>query len=106
MWVYLQGYPQKNIYYHKLNLITNNSSFRRCSVNFFCYLINFRFLLLYSNLKSQRYRISNNKFSRICDQRFSLKYYKSGLRYGDRIYPSEFFERLGEHYINAGSASS
>jgi hypothetical protein len=43
-------------------------------------------------LKSQRYRISNNKFWRIYSQRFSFKYYKRDLKYRDRILPSGFFE--------------
>lgn len=43
-------------------------------------------------MKSHRYRISNDKFWRIYGQRFSLKYYKRGLKYGDRILSSGFFE--------------
>ena len=43
-------------------------------------------------MKSQRYRISENKFWRIYGQRFSFKYYKRGLKYGDRILPSGFYE--------------
>ena len=36
MWGYLQSYPQKNFFYNKLNIITNNSSCRRRRyVNFF-----------------------------------------------------------------------
>ena len=43
-------------------------------------------------MKSQRYRISNDKFWRTYGQRFSLKYYKRGLKNGDRILPSGYFE--------------
>lgn len=43
-------------------------------------------------MKSQNYRISNDKFWRIYGQRFSRKYYKRGLKYGDRILPSGYFE--------------
>ena len=43
-------------------------------------------------MKSQRYRISNNKFWGIFGQRYSLKYYKRGLKYGDCILPSGYFE--------------
>ena len=43
-------------------------------------------------MKSQRYRISNAKFWRIYGQRFSLKYYKRGLKYRDHILPSGYFE--------------
>ena len=43
-------------------------------------------------MKSQRYRISNDQFWRIYGQRFSLKYYKRGLKYGERILPSGYFE--------------
>jgi hypothetical protein len=43
-------------------------------------------------MKSQIYRISNNKFWRISGQRFSLKYYKRGWKYGDCILPSGYFE--------------
>lgn len=43
-------------------------------------------------MKAQRYRISNDKFWRIYGQRFSLKYYKRGLKYGDRLLPSGYFE--------------
>jgi hypothetical protein len=43
-------------------------------------------------MKSQRYRISNDKFWRTYSQRFSPKYYKRGLKYGDRILPSGYFE--------------
>jgi hypothetical protein len=43
-------------------------------------------------MKSQRYRISNDKFWRTYGQRFSLKYYKRGLKYRDRILPLDIFE--------------
>jgi hypothetical protein len=43
-------------------------------------------------MKSQRYRISNAKFWRTYGQRFSLKYYKRGLKYRDHILPSGYFE--------------
>ena len=45
-------------------------------------------------MKSQRYyRISNNKFWRIYGQRArdSSKYYKKGLKYGDRLLPSGYY---------------
>jgi hypothetical protein len=45
-------------------------------------------------MKSQRSRISNNKFWRIYGQRARdpYKYYKKGWKYGDRILPSGYFE--------------
>jgi hypothetical protein len=43
-------------------------------------------------MKSQRYRTSNNKFWRHYNKKMSLAYYKRGLKYGDRILPSGFFE--------------
>ena len=43
-------------------------------------------------MKSQRYRTSNNKFWRNYNKKMSLAYYKRGLKYGERILPSGFFE--------------
>jgi hypothetical protein len=43
-------------------------------------------------LKSQRYRISENKFWRIYRQRFAYKYYKRGVKSGERTVPSGYFE--------------
>ena len=43
-------------------------------------------------MKSQRYRISNDKFWRTYGQRFSLKYYKRDWKYRDHILPSGYFE--------------
>ena len=41
MWEYLQSFPQKNIFYHKLTFITINSSccYRRCTSIFFVILL-------------------------------------------------------------------
>jgi hypothetical protein len=43
-------------------------------------------------MKSQRYRTSNNKFWGSYSKKMSRAYYKRGLKYGDRILPSGFFE--------------
>jgi hypothetical protein len=43
-------------------------------------------------MKSQRYQTSSNKFWRHYNKKMSLAYYKRGLKYGDRILPSGFFE--------------
>ena len=43
-------------------------------------------------MKSKRYHISNNKFWRNYNKRMSLAYYKRGLKYGERVLPSGFFE--------------
>jgi hypothetical protein len=43
-------------------------------------------------MKSKRYRTSNNKFWRNYNKRMSFAYYKRGLKYGERILPSGFFE--------------
>jgi hypothetical protein len=43
-------------------------------------------------MKSQRYRSSNNKFWRHYNKKTSLAYYKRGLKYGERILPSGYFE--------------
>jgi hypothetical protein len=45
-------------------------------------------------LKSQRYRISNDKVWKIYGQRAKdpYKYFKKGWKYGDRLLPSGFYE--------------
>ena len=43
-------------------------------------------------MKSQRYRISNDKFWRTYGKKLSFAYYKRGSKYGDRILPSGYFE--------------
>ena len=43
-------------------------------------------------MKSQRYRISNDKFWRAYGKKLSFAYYKRGSKYGDRILPSGYFE--------------
>jgi hypothetical protein len=43
-------------------------------------------------MKSKRYRTSNNKFWKNYNKRMSLSYYKRGLKYGERILSSGFFE--------------
>jgi hypothetical protein len=44
-------------------------------------------------MKSQRYRISNNKFWRIYGQkaRDPYRYYMKGLKYGDYLLPSGYY---------------
>ena len=45
-------------------------------------------------MKSQRYRISNDKVWKIYGQRAKdpYKYFKKGWKYGDRLLPSGFYE--------------
>jgi hypothetical protein len=43
-------------------------------------------------MKSQRYRTANNKFWKNYNKRMSFAYYKRGLKYGERILPSGYFE--------------
>jgi hypothetical protein len=46
-------------------------------------------------MKSKRYRSSKDKFWRNYNKKMSLAYYKRGLKYGERILPSGFFESQG-----------
>ena len=43
-------------------------------------------------MKSQRYRTTNNKFWRSYSKKMSHAYYKMGLKYGEHILPSGYFE--------------
>ena len=43
-------------------------------------------------MKSKRYRTTNNKFWRNYKKRVSFAYYIRGLKYGERILPSAYFE--------------
>lgn len=43
-------------------------------------------------MKSQRYRISNEKFWIRYGKKLSFVYYKKSLKHGDRILPSWYFE--------------
>jgi hypothetical protein len=43
-------------------------------------------------MKSKRYRTSNNKVWRNYYKKMSGAYYKRGLKYGEHILPSGFFE--------------
>ena len=43
-------------------------------------------------MNSKRYRTSDNKFWRNYSKRMSFAYYKRGLKYGERVLPSGFFE--------------
>jgi len=43
-------------------------------------------------MKSQRYRTTNNKFWKSYNKKMSHAYYKRGLKYGDRMLSSGFFE--------------
>ena len=43
-------------------------------------------------MKSQRYRTTNNKFWRHYSKKMSYAYHKRGLKFGDRMLPSGYFE--------------
>jgi hypothetical protein len=43
-------------------------------------------------MKSKRYRSSKDKFWKNYNKRMSLAYYKRGLKCGERVLPSGFFE--------------